>query len=694
MKARTFILIFTFLVLSCQFMIGQVSVSNNATAPDPSAMLDVQSTDKGMLIPRMVTSQRITIVNPAEGLLVYDEETRSFWYVLNSSKGGITWKEISSSTSGWSTTGNSGTDTILNFIGTTDLMPLKFKVNNQVAGWLDPTVLANTGFGYRSLAINTSGYENTAIGYEALTHNTTGAGNTASGVGALRSNITGSDNTASGWWALYYNTEGSSNAAFGIAALRNNSTGNLNTATGCTALMMNTVGNYNTAGGYNALYSNNTGSYNTAYGSGALANNKANNRSTAVGYNAIGRADNRTAGRETFNTAVGYEALKGSSTPANNTGQYNTAMGDQALYANTSGSKNTASGYRALYSNTTGHSNTSMGHSAGYNLTSGKDNIFLGSSSGPYTPLSIDSSMWLGNTRENEPAIYGDLKLGRIGIGTTTPDPSAKLEVNSTSQGFLPPRMTQEQIEAIQFPAEGLIVYCTTDHRFYAYTGGSGTGSWRELSFGSGIITPVFTCDSLVINHVTGNVAPVSKTVNYAAVANFPIWPNLCWLTSNLGADHQADSINDPTEASAGWYWQYNKMQGYKHDGINRTPNSTWINLIDENSEWIAANDPCNLELGTGWRLPTMVEWYNMSDVLDWDNGWGPWGMLKMHFAGYLYADNGSIVYRGSLADYWSSTYVNNTTGYDLGFDLSSCGILHFQKACGLSVRCVKEILP
>ena len=50
----------------------------------------------------------------------------------------------------------------------------------------------------------------------------------------------------------------------------------------------------------------------------------------------------------------------------------------------------------------------------------------------------------------------------QTGIGTTTPDPSAQLEVSSTSKGFLPPRMTTEQRDNISNPATGLIIYNTT----------------------------------------------------------------------------------------------------------------------------------------------------------------------------------------------------------------------------------------
>jgi hypothetical protein len=67
-------------ILSCTFLAAQVGISTDNTNPDPSAMLDIKSSNKGMLIPRMLTSQRTAISSPATGLLVFDTNTGSFWF--------------------------------------------------------------------------------------------------------------------------------------------------------------------------------------------------------------------------------------------------------------------------------------------------------------------------------------------------------------------------------------------------------------------------------------------------------------------------------------------------------------------------------------------------------------------------------------------------------------------------------------
>ena len=71
------------------------------------------------------------------------------------------------------------------------------------------------------------------------------------------------------------------------------------------------------------------------------------------------------------------------------------------------------------------------------------------------------------------------------GIGTNTPDKTAVLDISSTTKGFLPPRMTQAQRNAIPAPAKSLMVFCTdclTNGSISINRGTSGTPIWENLS--------------------------------------------------------------------------------------------------------------------------------------------------------------------------------------------------------------------
>jgi len=280
-----------------------------------------------------------------------------------------------------------------------------------------------------------------------------------------------------------------------------------------------------------------------------------------------------------------------------------------------------------------------------------------------------------------------------INIDGSMADSTAMLDVKSTNKGLLIPRMTQQQISEILIPADGLIVYCITDGNFYAFV--ESANVWKQIMFGSEIIPP--NCpygNSITINHVAGAVAPVTKTVTYSLVTSVPGGePTKCWIASNLGADHQATAVNDASEASAGWYWQFNRKQGYKHNGTTRTPNTTWITSISENSNWLGANDPCALELGSVWRLPTYIEYYNIDNLGGWTDWNGPWNSaLKMHAAGRLKGSDGILYSRGYLGIYWSNIQAYNGSGYFLQFDQSiTCDVNSYNKEYGFSVRCLRE---
>jgi uncharacterized protein (TIGR02145 family) len=283
--------------------------------------------------------------------------------------------------------------------------------------------------------------------------------------------------------------------------------------------------------------------------------------------------------------------------------------------------------------------------------------------------------------------------FAQVGINTDNnePDPSAMLDVNSSSKGMLIPRMTQAQIGAITNPANGLQVFCTTDSKIYIYI--ATEMLWKEVAYGTGTILPPFSCgSSITINHVASTVAPVNKTVIYGTITNIPGEPSKCWITSNLGADHQATSANDATEPSAGWYWQFNRKQGYKHDGTSRTPNTTWIYPINEDFDWQIANDPCSIELGTYWRIPTYTEWNNVDEIGGWTNWNGPWSSgLKLHAAGFLGNQDGSLHTCGINGFYRSSAQASTEQGWSISFNSGNSGMGGFLKNPGFSLRCIRD---
>ena len=224
----------------------------------------------------------------------------------------------------------------------------------------------------------------------------------------------------------------------------------------------------------------------------------------------------------------------------------------------------------------------------------------------------------------------------------------------------------------------------------YTVTGTSAAGCINTATVT--VTVNVFTCGgTLTVTHDdAGGVAPVDKTVTYGTVSTDLSGETKCWITQNLGADHQATSATDNTEASAGWYWQFNRKQGYKHDGTNRTPNTTWTSSIDENSDWQAGNDPCTILLGTGWRIPTYTEWKNAD--AGWDSRTDTYNsVLKLHAAGYLHKSDGSLVTRGSFGNYWSSTQNSSTGGWNLNFFISHSFMYNATKADGFSLRCLRD---
>ena len=340
------------LLISSTISYAQVGIGTSS--PAGSSQLDVSSTTKGLLPPRMTTNQRDLILSPATGLQIYNTDNRAI--------------ETYTGTSGeWLTLGRG-----------------KAGISN------------NTALGVRTLNSNTTGTDNTAIGWFTLYHNTTGSYNTAVGRSPLYKNTSGSGNTANGYSALFNNTTASNNTANGYQSLYYNTTGSYNTANGYQSLYTNTTGYNNAANGYRALFSNTTGYNNTANGLSALYSNTTGSNNNANGYLSL---NTNTTG--SYNTANGHEALR-----FNTSASYNSAYGYYALRANTTGYQNNAFGAQALYVNTTGYANVAFGSATLHNVSTNYGNVAVGYYAGDnyngYRSISIGyHAGGLGNMHDN-----------------------------------------------------------------------------------------------------------------------------------------------------------------------------------------------------------------------------------------------------------------------------------------------------
>ena len=258
--------------------------------------------------------------------------------------------------------------------------------------------------------------------------------------------------------------------------------------------------------------------------------------------------------------------------------------------------------------------------------------------------------------------------------------PSAMLEIKSNDKGLLIPRMTLIEIEAIANPANGLLVFSTTDSKFYSFI--VTDNKWKEIAYGTGTITPI----PQVTNPATG------KT----------------WMDRNLGASQVATSSTDA--AAYGDLFQWGRGTdghqsrispttsthattavpnlGNSWDGLFIINGWNWLNTHD-NSLWqgeSGTNNPCP----TGFRIPTEAEWETERQSWATNDAAGAFGStLKLTVTGYRGPD-GLNPNAGSHGNYWSST-VTGPDVRDLNINSSSSGIYTNPRIDGFSVRCIKD---
>jgi trimeric autotransporter adhesin len=294
MKTKILFLIIVVLFSFTTKLYAQIAINPMGASPSSNAILDLNTgtnNNLGLIIPNVTLNASLSTFNPPmanapnagdAGMMIYNSVATNQpigYYYWN----GSTWVAVTGGVTGWSLTGNSGTNSSTNFIGTTDAQDLVFKVKNKFSGIID-SEFYTTSLGYKALIVN-RGYSNSAFGNLALNSNTSGSGNVAVGVSALQLNVSGQGNTAIGVASLERDTN-SYNSGFGSQTLNMNTSGSQNVAVGYEAGFNNSSGNQNT---YIQCSSspNSTGSGNTVVGFGALFNNgSSGDDNTAIGIGA------------------------------------------------------------------------------------------------------------------------------------------------------------------------------------------------------------------------------------------------------------------------------------------------------------------------------------------------------------------------------------------------------------------------
>lgn len=414
------------------FLTAQVGIGTNS--PSSKAVLELNSTTKGLLFPRLSGVQMSAIASPPAGLTVYNIDSACLctynggqWVnlcgigasaggaaqllsisvgkgsltlsngggtvlladssstnelqslsirndTLFLSNGGFVKLPVLDSTNQWKLNGNMGSNASTNFIGTLDNQPISFRTKNMQ--WMQ--LRLDGGLHLRDDSANLK------IGEASGNGITTGKNNVFLGKNAGLNNSSGSSNLALGNSSLQSNTVSSGNVAIGDSAGFSANNGSYNVHVGVQSGLKNSIGYYNSSLGYRSLQFSLT-DYNTAIGARSLQKQTIGQENTAVGSFAL--AESKVA---SYNVAVGANALEFDSmgngnvgvgwgaVRLNKKGNYNVGVGQEALYYSNRGTGNVAIGTNALHSQLNADANTGIGYAALANNIKGIANVAIG----------------------------------------------------------------------------------------------------------------------------------------------------------------------------------------------------------------------------------------------------------------------------------------------------------------------------
>ncbi len=468
MKTITYTWAVLFLLAASQLP-AQIEFNPAGTSTNASAIFELTSTDKGMLVPRMTSAQRTAIASPATGLLVFDTDTGSFFFF-----NGAAWVNLSTPKVLADADGDTkiqveesadediirfdlaGSERLLlnrNANGNT-LMDLPSNNSNIFLGTNAGT--ANTGarntfIGAFSGVSNTAANDNCFFGYASGNDNTLGARNNFFGSSTGNANTSGSDNSFFGHNAGELNTVGFQNTFFGSFSGNSNTTAGSNSFFGYNSGFLNTTGGRNSFYGASAGVANSTGGDNSFFGF-----NSGNDNTTGFDNAFFG------SGAGAFNTTAFSNSFFGSSSGAlNTTGSSNSFFGFDAGETNTTGSSNCFFGVETGTLNTTGIRNAFFGNAAGNINSTGNDNTGFGwtalaanTTGTGNTALGFNADVLAGNLT-NATAIGANAEVGasdclvlgslngvngatttvKVGIGITVPTQRLQVGGNVYASG-------------------------------------------------------------------------------------------------------------------------------------------------------------------------------------------------------------------------------------------------------------------
>jgi uncharacterized protein (TIGR02145 family) len=284
-------------------------------------------------------------------------------------------------------------------------------------------------------------------------------------------------------------------------------------------------------------------------------------------------------------------------------------------------------------------------------------------------------------------------QTGSVGINNdgSTPAASAMLDVSSTAKGFLPPRMTTAQRNAISSPVEGLVVFNTDDKALNIFNG----TSW-------GLLNPV-VCGQSFNDPRDGKVYPTVQIGDQCWMAkNLNIGAKITGITeqSNNGVIEKYCYGDDDANCNTyGGLYQWAEMVQYLNGATNT---ATWSPVPTGNVHGLCP---------TGWHIPSDAEWTTLTTYLGGESVAG--GKLKeagtTHWqtpnegatnesgftalpAGYRYND-GTFSNIGNFGYWWSSTENYTSSAWRRNV-IYSYGIVYrigSSKSYGFSVRCLRD---